>query len=103
MLGLELRLYVLFWHLADRFGHVAAEGVVVPLRLTHETLGRLVAARRPSVTTALKKLAEQGLVGAREDGTWLVGGDPPAEIQRMQAVWRQHHSHAATQGSAHDV
>jgi len=39
--GLELRLYALFWHLADRFGRVEPDGVIVPIRLTHETLARL--------------------------------------------------------------
>lgn len=102
--GLELRLYVLFWHLADRFGYVERDGVVVPLQLTHETLARLVAARRPSVTTALKKLREQRLVVAREeDGSWLVRGDPLEEIERMQALWREQHSHLPVRGNPREL
>lgn len=78
--GVGLRIHVLLWHLADRWGRVEAAGVVVPLRLTHELLARLIRARRPSVTVALRELAERGVVSRRADGTWLLRGDPPAEI-----------------------
>lgn len=77
--GTDVRLHVLFWHLADRWGQVTPEGVVVPLRLTHETLGRLVRGRRPAISTALKALAERDAVHRREDGSWLLRGDPPDE------------------------
>lgn len=30
----ELRLLVLFWHLADRFGRVTSEGTIIPIRLS---------------------------------------------------------------------
>ena len=43
---IDLRLHMLFWELADRWGTVRADGVHVPLRLTHSVLGELVAARR---------------------------------------------------------
>ena len=36
------RVLVMLWYLADRWGRVTAEGVLVPLRLTHEILARLV-------------------------------------------------------------
>ena len=84
--GLELRLYALLWHLADRFGHVQAEGVVIPVRLTHETLARLVGSRRPSVTTSLSRLRKRGLVGTRGEGWWIAGGRPhplPASARRQ--------------------
>jgi hypothetical protein len=68
---IEGRLLLLFWRLSERWGRVTPEGILVPLRLTHETLAALVAARRPSVTSALGRLAESGLV-ERRDGGWLV-------------------------------
>jgi DNA-binding transcriptional ArsR family regulator len=68
---IEGRLLVLFWRLAERWGRVTPDGIVVPLRLTHETLASLVAARRPSVTSALGRLAESGLVERREGG-WML-------------------------------
>ena len=40
----DVRLLVLLWYLADRWGRVTPEGVIVPLRLTHETLARRTAA-----------------------------------------------------------
>lgn len=56
--GVKVRVHVALWHLADRWGRVERDGVVVPLPLTHETIGRLVRTRRPSVSTALKQLSE---------------------------------------------
>ncbi|UGS35769.1 helix-turn-helix domain-containing protein [Capillimicrobium parvum] len=65
------RLLLLFWRLAERWGRMTPDGISVPLKLTHETLGALVAARRPSVTSALGRLAESGLL-QRSDGGWLL-------------------------------
>jgi CRP/FNR family cyclic AMP-dependent transcriptional regulator len=73
---LDERLWMLFWELADRHGRVHTDGVYLELPLTHEMLSHLVAARRPSVSGALTKLAEQGRV--RRDGRrWVLVGDPP--------------------------
>ena len=82
----DMRLLVLFWHLADRWGRVTPEGVSVPLRLTHEILGRLVGAHRPSVTTALGELGRTGLLERRPDATWLLRGEPPTHLERPFAV-----------------
>ena len=49
---LELRLLVLFWHLADRFGRVSTEGTIVPLRLSHSDIAELVGSQRPSVSVS---------------------------------------------------
>ena len=73
----DRRLRALFWHLAERWGRVSAQGVIVPLALTHRILGQLVGARRPTVSTALAELAEQGELTRRPDGSWLLRGDPP--------------------------
>ena len=78
MRGLEDRLLVLFWHLAERWGSRERGVVVVPIRLTHETLSLLVGARRPSVTTALGALAQRGDLERRENGEWVLHGLPPA-------------------------
>ena len=67
----ETRLLVQFWHLAERWGRVGRDGVTVPLPLTHDLLARLVGAARPSVTTALGRLAERGEVLRSESG-WLL-------------------------------
>ncbi|HVY76954.1 MAG TPA: Crp/Fnr family transcriptional regulator [Solirubrobacterales bacterium] len=74
---IETRLNMLFWHLADRFGRVRGDWVDVPLPLTHNQLAELVAARRPSVTTALGRLDEKGVLHRSEDG-WLLRGPAPS-------------------------
>lgn len=74
---LETRLWMLFWQLANRFGHVYPDGVHVELPLTHELLADLVSARRPSVSAALGRLARAGRI-RREGRTWILTGEPPA-------------------------
>jgi CRP/FNR family transcriptional regulator, cyclic AMP receptor protein len=81
----NVRLHMLFWHLADRWGRVRAEGVWLPLALTHTVLADLVAARRPTVTTALTELARQGLVFPAGGG-WLLSGEPPGELLELRHV-----------------
>lgn len=71
----EVRLSMLLWHLAERWGRVSAHGVVLPLRLTHAVLGSLVAARRPTVTIALADLARRNVVVSNQEG-WLLIGTP---------------------------
>src|SRR3954465_8948891 len=73
----DARVQALLWHLADRWGHVTLDGVVVPVRLTHEMIGRLVGAHRPSVTTALSELSRTNRLRRLPHG-WLLLGDPPA-------------------------
>ena len=73
---LDDRLWMLFWELADRYGRVHADGVHVDLPLTHEVLSHLAAARRPSVSSALTKLAEQGRLRRNGRG-WVLVGEPP--------------------------
>ena len=80
MTRVDVRLQALFWHLAERWGRVGPEGVVVPLRLPHRTIARLVGAQRPSVTTALGALADREVLSRREDGTWLLHGQPPSGL-----------------------
>jgi CRP/FNR family transcriptional regulator, cyclic AMP receptor protein len=75
----DIRLRMLLWHLASRWGRVRRDGTVLPLRLTHVLLADLVAARRPTVTSALSRLSKLGLV--RFDGeVWVLSGGPPGEL-----------------------
>jgi CRP/FNR family cyclic AMP-dependent transcriptional regulator len=86
----DLRLIAVLWNLADRWGRVTPNGVVLPLPLTHRVLGQLIAVRRPSVTTHLGQLREQGLVVPRPEGGWLLGGDPPEELAEIRAQLASH-------------
>lgn len=74
---LEARILLTLWHLADRWGHVTTEGVVLDLpKLTHEMIANMVAARRPSVTTGIRHLRDLGLVEVQSRGRWLLRGEP---------------------------
>ncbi|HET9102425.1 MAG TPA: hypothetical protein VFN55_03660 [Solirubrobacteraceae bacterium] len=53
----ELRLLVLFWHLADRFGRVTREGTVIPVKLSHGDIAELIGSQ-PSEVRDLRLRAE---------------------------------------------
>jgi CRP/FNR family cyclic AMP-dependent transcriptional regulator len=72
----DRRLLALFWHLAERWGKMTGDGIVVPMTLSHRMLGQLVGARRPTVSTALGELAREHELVRRDDGTWLLTGEP---------------------------
>lgn len=82
---IETRLLLLLWHLAERWGRVTSDGVVIKLGLTHQMLASLVGARRPTVTTALREMATRDEVVRRDDGYWLLRGDPPPELTHLYA------------------
>ena len=74
---LDQRLHLLLWELADRYGRVHADGIHIDLPLTHELISHLAGAQRPSVSSALARLAARGLL-ERSDTGWLLHGDPPS-------------------------
>jgi CRP-like cAMP-binding protein len=76
----EARILTLFWHLAERFGRVTPDGVVLSVRLTHEAIGGLIGAQRPTVTLGLKLLRERGAIVRRPDRTWLITAGPDAAL-----------------------
>jgi CRP/FNR family cyclic AMP-dependent transcriptional regulator len=80
------RLLLTLWHLAERWGRVHPDGIVVPLPLGHQRLADLVGAQRQSVTTALGELTRDGLISRRDDGDWVLHGDPPAELRHHRLV-----------------
>jgi CRP/FNR family cyclic AMP-dependent transcriptional regulator len=86
----HLRVLALLWHLADRYGRVTREGTLVPLPLSHADLAELVGAQRPSVTVALGRLADDGLVSRGPDNGWLLSHEPPSELRDMRT--RRHSS-----------
>lgn len=81
IMRVEGRLLVLLWAMSERWGVVTPRGVHLRLKLTHEALGKLAGARRPSVTTALGALAEAGEIERVSDG-YLLLGDPPGALRR---------------------
>jgi CRP-like cAMP-binding protein len=67
----EDRLLAMMWLLAESWGRVTPSGTTLPLSLTHELLGAMIGARRPTVTLALGELTERGAV-VHQDRGWLL-------------------------------
>jgi CRP/FNR family transcriptional regulator, cyclic AMP receptor protein len=80
------RLLLTLWHLAERWGRVHPDGIVVPLPLGHQRLADLVGASRQSVTTALGGLARAGSISRRRTGDWVLHGDPPEQLRHHRLV-----------------
>ncbi len=74
------RLLALLWWLADVWGRVTSVGTIVPVSMTHDVLGSLVGARRPTVTLALGQLVSRGAI-VRQDRGWLLV-ERPAPVGR---------------------
>lgn len=79
---LEVRLVLFLWHLAARWGRVEPTGIRLMLPLTHRLLGQLVGAERPSISHALGRLADAGLVSGTA-GDWHLHGSLDAHLERL--------------------
>ena len=75
------RVRLTLWHLAERWGRVHSDGIVLPLPLSHQRLAELVGAHRPSVTTAIGELTRAGALSRRESGDWVLHGAPPSQLR----------------------
>jgi CRP/FNR family cyclic AMP-dependent transcriptional regulator len=88
------RLLATLWHMAGMWGRVTPQGTIVPFRLTHEMLGEIIGARRPTTTQAVSALEQQGLL--RRDARRcfvLLGGPPdweamssPPQLERLSSA-----------------
>lgn len=76
----EDRLLGFFWLLADRWGRRGPEGIAIEQPLTHETIGHLIGARRPTVSLGLRALSDQRALYRRADGTWLLSPDSLSRV-----------------------
>ena len=86
----EERLLALYWLIAEQWGRMGPEGVVISLSLTHELLGRLVGARRPTVTMAVGSLVDAGHLRRRPDRSVVLAPESrrlltpqPGRLSRM--------------------
>jgi hypothetical protein len=84
----EDRLLLTLWMLAASCGRVTPDGTLLPLSLSHEALGRLAAARRPTITLALRNLEGAECVERRPDGHLILR---PAAQRRVREL-----THAGT-------
>jgi hypothetical protein len=76
--GVEMRIETLLWHLAERWGRVGTDGVIVPIALSHRMIGALIGARRPTVSTAIARLAAEHRLARRPDDSWVLTGAQPS-------------------------
>lgn len=79
----DQRLLALMWLLAESWGHVTPSGTTLPVKLTHDALGALIGARRPTVTLALRDLSDRGAI-VRQDKGWLLLEAPPGATQEAE-------------------
>ena len=87
---IEDRVLATLWHIASTCGKVTPDGVSIPFRITHEVLGEIVGAHRPSVTVAIQTLETRGkLIRAAGTGFILTGAapesDPPVREEPREA------------------
>jgi CRP/FNR family transcriptional regulator, cyclic AMP receptor protein len=76
----EDRLLGFFWLLADRWGRRGPDGIAIEQPLTHEAIGHLIGARRPTVSLGLRALSDQRALHRRADGTWLLSPDSLSQL-----------------------
>jgi CRP/FNR family transcriptional regulator, cyclic AMP receptor protein len=74
------RILLSLWGLAERFGRVTPEGVLVPIPINHTMMARFVGAQRPTVSQAVGELVKRGDVVRLEDGGWLLRGSFPEHL-----------------------
>jgi CRP/FNR family transcriptional regulator, cyclic AMP receptor protein len=83
---IEDRILLTLWHLAERWGRVHTDGIVVPLPLGHQRLADIVGSHRPSVTSALGHLTRTGRLDRRDNGDWVLRGAPPEQLRHHKLV-----------------
>ncbi len=78
----DVRLLMLLWHMADRWGVLRNGEVLLPAQLPHAVLAELLTARRPTVTTALGTLQQSGRITHSLNG-WVLHSPPPGELSEV--------------------
>lgn len=68
----EDRLLLILWQIAESCGRVTRDGIILPVSLSHDTLARLAAARRPTITLAFGKLEATGRITRDDNGQTLI-------------------------------
>ena len=82
----EDRLLATLSHLAATYGKVTPRGVKIPFRLTHQELGDVIGAKRPTVTLAIKHLRQRNELYDDSEGGYVLAGNPNRWIQWLDAA-----------------
>lgn len=73
------RIWIVLWHLADRWGRMTPHGVELQLpALSHRVLSTMVGAHRSTVTLAVRRLHDDGLLTHERHHGWTLLGSPDA-------------------------
>ena len=70
------KVLITLWHLAGRWGRVSPNGVEITLNLTHEVIGEIVGARRPTITLALGRMVRRNIISRGKGGKVILHGSP---------------------------
>jgi CRP/FNR family transcriptional regulator, cyclic AMP receptor protein len=84
--GVQARVLLCLWHLADRWGVRESSEIVVPIPLEHELIADLVSAQRSTVSRALAGIRRLGVIDRRLDGYWVLRGLPPQTAEELVLV-----------------
>jgi CRP-like cAMP-binding protein len=66
----DTRVRMILWYLAERWGTARADGMLIP-KVTQEVLGELIATRRPTVSSTLRRMEHDGEISRAHDGWTL--------------------------------
>lgn len=80
---LSVRLHLMLWHLADRFGRLEGHRAILPVPLCHTLLSWLVLASRPAVSRAMKELQRTGVIECCADGSWRLSSQTPEGFAQL--------------------
>src|SRR3954468_22979722 len=86
IVGVELRVLALLWHVAERWGTREEDRIVLPVRMTHELLGSLISAQRPTGARPRGHRMDDGSIPRRDDGLLAVHGEPPARLRPLRSA-----------------
>jgi CRP/FNR family cyclic AMP-dependent transcriptional regulator len=75
--GVEARVHLLLWALAEKWGTVSTDGVAFGLQVPQRVLAQMIGCRRPTMSTAIQSLREKGLIDSTPDGRWILLDHPP--------------------------
>ena len=78
------RLLSLFQTLGERWGTRTAQGIAIPVPLTHDTIAMLVGAHRPTVTSGLRRLSRDGSLRRAGPQRWLLVERTPLALCRVR-------------------
>jgi len=95
----EQRILGMFWQLAERWGTVRSDGVVIELAITHELIGQLIGAQRPTVSLALQELGSERLLHRTSHNVWTLRHDSALALPDVRPIGT---IHTATPGDQRD-